>query len=256
MKPIYWIAAGLIFAGETLAMERGTISGTVRDSRTSDPVVNATVVVLGTQRHDITNFAGEFSIPDVPAGTHRLKASIIGYVGKELEVVAAPNSVTAVEMPLEEDEAIRLEEIVVNANRIHVYPQTDLLTSDVERRWPTDVGGLLRTVPGISSIRRGGTAMDPVIRGFRQEQVNVQIDGGMRVCGACPSRMDPPTAHIQAEDLEKIEILKGPFTVRFGPTLGALVNLVMERPDRFEEPGVLARLEGGYESSWGGKRGR
>lgn len=256
MRNIILLAACLICAGRMLAMEQGTISGTVRDARTSEPVVNATVVVLGTQRHDITNFAGEFSIPDVPAGRHRLKASLIGYVAKELDVVAAPNSVTAVEMPLDEDEAIRLEEIVVNANRIHVYPQTDLLTSDVERRWPTDVGGFLRTVPGISSIRRGGTAMDPVIRGFRQEQVNVQIDGGMRVCGACPSRMDPPTAHIQAEDLEKIEILKGPFTVRFGPTLGALVNLVMERPDRFEEPGVLARLEGGYESSWGGKRGR
>ncbi len=256
MRTCTWIAACLICAGQALSVERGTITGTVRDARTSEPVVNATVVVVGTQRHDITNFAGQFSITDVPAGPQKLKASIIGYVKKELEVTAAPGGITEVEMPLDQDEAIRLEEIVVNASRINVYPQTDLHTSDVERRWPTDVGGFLRSVPGISSIRRGGTAMDPVIRGFRQEQVNVQIDGGMRVCGACPSRMDPPTAHIQAEDLEKIEILKGPFTVRFGPTFGALVNLVMERPDRFEEPGIRARLEGGYESSWGGKRGR
>jgi iron complex outermembrane recepter protein len=241
-------------AREAASLEQGTIAGKVRDAKTHEPVANASVVVLGTQRGDVTNFAGEFSIAGIPVGRHRVRASLVGYLQNEDAVETGADGVALLELQLTRDESIRLEEIVVSGSRIHVYPQTDLLTSDVERRWPKDIGEFLRGVPGVSSIRKGGTAMDPVIRGFRQDQVNVQVDGGMRVSGACPNRMDPPTAHVQSEDLEKIEILKGPFSVRFGPTLGAVINLVMEKPERFDAPGLLAQAEAGYESNWGGKR--
>ena len=41
----------------------------------------------------------------------------------------------------------------------------------------------------------GGRGLDPVIRGQNEERVEVLLDG-MRVEGACPSRMDPPTSRL------------------------------------------------------------
>ena len=236
--------------------ELGTITGRVKDALTQEPVPNANVVVLGSQRGDMTNFAGEFSIHGIPPGLHIVRTSLIGYVAKELEVETGGGRVTDIEVPLREDDAIRLGEIIVNANRVNAYPQTNLLVSDVERRWPKDVGEFLRSIPGGSSIRKGGTALDPVIRGFRQDQVNVQVDGGMKVWGACPNRMDPPTSHIQSEDLERIEVLTGPFSVRFGPTFGAIINLVMEKPEQVDAAGLMGNVESGYESNGNGKRAR
>ncbi|HCP22145.1 MAG TPA: TonB-dependent receptor, partial [Marinobacter hydrocarbonoclasticus] len=46
---------------------------------------------------------------------------------------------------------------------------------------------------GVSLSRMGGRGLDPVIRGQNEERVEVLLDG-MRVEGACPSRMDPPTS--------------------------------------------------------------
>ncbi len=239
-----------------LAEEAGKIVGKIIDAKTGEPLANVNVSIVGLHRGDVSNFAGEFSISGAPVGRHTLKASLLGYVAAELQEQIEGDSVVNVQLALQQDDAIRIEEILVTANRINIYPQLDLLGGDIDRLSPKDVGDFLRNTPGVSSVRKGGTAMDPVIRGFRQDQLNVQVDGGMKVWGACPNRMDPPTCHIQAEDLEKIEILKGPFSVRFGPTFGAVVNLVMDKPERFSEPGVGAKLDGGYESNWNGKRTR
>jgi iron complex outermembrane receptor protein len=53
--------------------------------------------------------------------------------------------------------------------------------------------------------------IDPVVRGFKYSQLNVQLNGGLRIEGGCPNRMDPATAHVDMNDLENITILKGPF---------------------------------------------
>jgi iron complex outermembrane receptor protein len=245
-----------LYSNGLVAQEVGMIKGVVRDSQTNEPLANVNLMVTGTHRGDVSNYAGEFTISRVPVGQHIIRASLLGYAVTEIKARIPANQTTVIDLELNEDEAIRVEEIVVSATRANSYPQTSLSAQDVARRSPKDVGEFLRTIPGASSIRKGGTAMDPVIRGFRQDQLNVQVDGGMKVWGACPNRMDPPTSHIQAEDLEKIEVIKGPFAVRFGPTFGAVVNLVMEKPEQFDKPGFRTRAEGGYESNGDGKRSR
>ncbi len=250
------VVAMVCFTTMVLGEDEGTVIGVVTDAQTRELLANVNIFVEGTHRGDVSNFAGEFSVSGVPAGLQTVRASILGYTPTKVTVQISPHSVARIEVILNEDEAIRLEEIVVSGSRANVYLQTDLCAQDIERHGPKDVGEFLRTLPGTSSIRKGGMAMDPVIRGFRQDQLNVQVDGGMKVWGACPNRMDPPSAHIQAEDLEKIEVLKGPVSVRFGPTFGAVVNLVMEKPEQFASPGVRTRIEGGYESNWDGKRTR
>jgi iron complex outermembrane receptor protein len=251
------LIACVVLASSVISLhseETRVLSGVVRDARTNAPLGNVSVMIKGTHRGDVTNYDGQFTITGVPMGTWVVRASLLGYVATEVTARVADDLATIIDLKLKEDEAIRVEEIVVSATRAHVYPQIDMDAEEVANRAPKDVGDFLRTVPGASSIRRAGTAMDPVVRGFRQDQINVQVDGGMKVWGACPNRMDPPTSHVQAEELDKIEIIKGPFSVRFGPTFGAVVNLVTEKPEQFETGAIHSLAEGGYESNWDGKR--
>ncbi|MGD2063155.1 MAG: TonB-dependent receptor [Nitrospirota bacterium] len=88
-----------------------------------------------------------------------------------------------------------------------------------------DTGAVLNTLPGVEAVRRGAAGLDPVVRGLQGDRVNVLVDG-TRIYGGCPSRMDPSTMYVSPWSLEKIEVVKGPYSVTDGPGgLGGTVKL-------------------------------
>jgi iron complex outermembrane receptor protein len=113
---------------------------------------------------------------------------------------------------------------------------------------PKNVADLFADVNGFGLIKRGNYAIDPSFRAAQYEQLNVQYDGGTKIMHACPNRMDPITTHISPEEISKIEIIKGPYTVRYGPTFGGIVNLVTQKPNLFDN-GVHGKVSAGYETN-------
>jgi len=157
----------------------------------------------------------------------------------------------------EEEDTIMLEPVLIKDEVIdrvsHVatnyIDQADLQTTPVR-----DVGDYLRSIPNVSGIRRGGAAIDPVVRGYKYSQLNVILDNGVRIEGGCPNRMDPVTAHIEAEDIKNLEIIKGPFSLKYGPSFGGVINLVSEYPEPYEEFKVHAKVLYGIETNWNGNK--
>jgi len=98
-----------------------------------------------------------------------------------------------------------------------------------------DVGKILKQSPNINLIKRGNFATDPVIRGFKSDQLQLLSNGFMQTNPACPNRMDAPSSHIQMEDLESIEIIKGPYSVRYGMNTGGIVNFKSKDPQASEQ---------------------
>jgi iron complex outermembrane receptor protein len=94
-----------------------------------------------------------------------------------------------------------------------------------------DVGEALTKLEGIWKIRKGGIANDVVLRGFSRDNINVLIDDD-RVYAACPNRMDPPAFHVDFSQVERIEIIKGPFDVRHQGSMAGLVNIITKKPER------------------------
>lgn len=80
----------------------------------------------------------------------------------------------------------------------------------------TNVGEALTETPGVSAVRRGASATEPVIRGLGWERVTTQVDG-LPLHGACPARMDPPITYVRSYAPEEILILKGLASVTHGP---------------------------------------
>lgn len=101
---------------------------------------------------------------------------------------------------------------------------------EVRESFAKDVGEALQKLEGIHKVRKAGIASDVVIRAFQKDNINVLIDES-EVHGACPNRMDPPAFHVDFSEVERIEVIKGPFSVRHQGSLGGLVNIVTRKPE-------------------------
>ncbi|MEX2368436.1 MAG: TonB-dependent receptor, partial [Balneolaceae bacterium] len=113
-----------------------------------------------------------------------------------------------------------------------------------------DAGQFLKESPNISGIRKGGGfGVDPVLRGFQKNQLIVEMDGVLQTQGACPNRMDPPVSHIQMEHIEEVEILKGPYALKHGPSFGGIINFKSKQPDFYRSPALSSYFTAGYESN-------
>lgn len=96
-----------------------------------------------------------------------------------------------------------------------------------------DGAAFLQSIPGITASRKGGTGGDPVLRGLGGSRINLLTDGA-RIYGGCGGRMDPPTAYIYPQAYDRVEVIKGPQSVRYGSSSAGQVRFERDRP-RYSE---------------------
>ncbi|MGK9234403.1 TonB-dependent receptor [Inquilinus limosus] len=165
-----------------------------------------------------------------------------------LAVLAAGASVPAAAQ--EPPSALTLEPIVVTANRVptpaaEVGSAVTVITrQELKDRQIRQVSDVLRTVPGVAVNRTGplGQSAQIRIRGSESNQTLVLIDGVEVNDPSSESEFD--FAHLMADDIERIEVLRGPQSALYGSdAIGGVVNIVTRRG---EGPvGGTASLEGG-----------
>lgn len=133
--------------------------------------------------------------------------------------------------------ASRLDEVVVTAP-----PMSEplvIVTDPKAPRQPVpahDGADYLKSIPGFSVIRKGGTDGDPVLRGMAGSRLNILLDGE-QILGGCGSRMDPPTAYVFPEAYDRIVVIKGPQSVLNGPGASAGTVLFERDIKRFDPAG-------------------
>lgn len=103
-----------------------------------------------------------------------------------------------------------------------------------------DLAEVLRGISGVSASRMGGHGLEPAIRGQSQGQINVRLDG-MELHGACPNRMDPPTAFAQPSSIDRVTVQKGVQSLRNGPG-GSGGAILIERRLPWEAEGLAGRI--------------
>lgn len=131
--------------------------------------------------------------------------------------------------------AEEMEQMVVTA--VKTEQPLNITTDPKKPRQPlpaNDGADYLKTIPGFSVIRKGGTDGDPVLRGMAGSRLSMVLDGES-ILGGCAMRMDPPTAYIFPETLDQIRVIKGPQTVKYGPGNSAGVVLFEHDQQRPQE---------------------
>jgi TonB-linked SusC/RagA family outer membrane protein len=231
------LACGLAVGVAPLqAQQTREVSGTVVSAQSGAGLPGARVVIAGTSRGVSTGAGGAFRL-SVPAGDVRLRATLLGYVSRDVAVPAAQGEVT---VRLDTD-VLNLEGLVVTgqattvARRNLANSVATVSAADVERAPAQTVdkalqgkvagaiistnsgapgGGVQVDLRGVSSINGSS---DPlwVIDGVVVS--NVSISSGQNavtraISGDSASVQDAPTNRISdlnPDDIESIEILKG-----------------------------------------------
>ncbi len=164
-------------------------------------------------------------------------------------LVAAILSATASSTLLASEAPALLEEMVVTGVKTDV--PLNVSTNPKAPRQPVpahDGADYLKTIPGFSVIRKGGADGDPVFRGMAGSRLSMLVDGES-ILGGCGNRMDPPTAYIFPEAFDRIEIIKGPQSVKHGPGNSAGVVLFereQQRPEQSELAVHTSLLAGSF----------
>lgn len=138
--------------------------------------------------------------------------------------------------------AVLLDEIVVTGART-VSPLTVTADPQAPRRpvAAADAADFLKTIPGMSSIRKGGASADPLLRGLGGSRLAVQADGHF-LYGGCGGRMDPPTAYIAPAAYDLVEVVKGPQSVKYGMGLVSGAVNFERKTEPFAEAGTRLNL--------------
>jgi iron complex outermembrane receptor protein len=235
----------LLIAMPAMAQNRGTVQGKVKTSD-GQAAGFVNVYLKGTSLGTSTTAEGDFIIKQVPAGSYTLVASFVGLKEQSQAItIQEGQTLTVPDFTLEENSQ-QLSEIVVTDQRINALqsrqsdyvariPLTNLENPQVyssigkellQQQLVFSVDDAVKNAPGLQKMweatgRGGDGGAYYNARGFiLQSQLRNGIAGNV-------------TSRIDAANLERIEVIKGPSATLFGSTLtsyGGLINRVTKKP--------------------------
>ncbi|MGH7574603.1 MAG: SusC/RagA family TonB-linked outer membrane protein [Longimicrobiales bacterium] len=206
-----------------LAQEAGRITGTVADDA-GQPLPGASVTVDGTGRSAISGQNGAFVVTGVPAGTHQLSVSLLGYATvTRADITVTAGQAVTVDIVLA-SEAIALTEIVAvgygEQRRVNLtgavasVSQAQLADRPVARI----TEALQGSTPGLTIIQRsaqpGRQGIDFNIRG--RNSINTSTTP-LILIDEVPGDIN----QISVEDIESISVLKDASSVAIYGARGA-----------------------------------
>ena len=229
-----WFFAALftVFTTAMAGAQQGAIVGTITDRGSGNPVSDANIVLAGTPRGARTGLDGKYRIAGVGAGSYTVRVSRLGYGAATRQVTVAASGDVTVDFQLGVS-AATIEEVVVtatgqserkreNGNDVGIIkPGQNVslaaqpnLTSVLAAKTPglTITQGM-GTVGSSSRIRiRGSNSVslsnEPllIVDGVRTDNSTASLGSQIFTGGSTISRFDD----INPEDIESIEVLKGP----------------------------------------------
>ncbi|MBR9998055.1 MAG: TonB-dependent receptor [Cyclobacteriaceae bacterium] len=215
------------------------------DVKTSGPVAGAHFT-YGNQR-GITSESGIFTIRYDPALS--LYISHLAYGNLNIGPEKVEEMIIGGKILIKQGEPEILQPVTVFAMRKDPSEGVNLSLSDYDRL-SHDAGSYLTQTLAVAAIQKSGNyGFDPVMRGFKYEQLNLVIDGAQVAIAACPNRMDPPASQVSLNQMDRVEILKGPYFLRYGSALGGTINFITPVPRFSEKMEPLGRLSTSYESN-------
>jgi len=261
--PFHWsfillIVSLFAFASSSVnAQNVGAVQGRAVQAN-GQPLIGASVLVTGTTTGATTDADGNYRLVDLPAGVHTLTVRLVGYAPQSRRVQVVAGETVTQNFAVEESNA-ELNEVTVTGGRTNKFarksseyvnkmPLSNLenpqVYATVGKELLTEqlvfsVEDATRNVPGLQKMwdatgRGGDGGAFYASRGF---VVSSQLRNG--VAGNV-------TSDIDAVNLEKLEVIKGPSATLYGSSLtsyGGLLNRVTKKP--YETFGGEVAVAGG-----------
>jgi TonB-linked SusC/RagA family outer membrane protein len=263
-------ALGAATAG---AQQGGSIAGRVTDTRSGQAAVGATIEVVGTALAATTDDDGRYRIANVPAGRHTITARRIGYALARQSVTVAGQGQTTADFALQPT-ALSLDAVVVTGtaggeqlrsigNAVSTINAAEALSLSAA----PDIGTLLNgRSPGVvlaSNSGRVGAGPAILIRGrssiglgnspllyINGARINNAVGVGPSVTGGFSSQNSQVGGRlndIPPEDIERIEIIKGPAaaTIYGTEASSGVIHIITKKGVAGPKPQVALQVQQG-----------
>ena len=221
-----------------LSAQSNQVNVTISGPESFQALPDVSVYLDKTKYGGVTNAQGTYSFNDLPEGTYSLVIKSIGFITQRRELIILDGQ--------NEDLAFSLEENITTLPEVAVSSTT--LTGGLARataiggsatylspkvlaeQKQTDIGRILREIPGVSVQDEDGFGLRPNIgmRGTgseRSSKISLMEDGILMA----PAPYAAPAAYFfpPAGRMQGIEVVKGSSQIEFGPyTTGGALNLI------------------------------
>lgn len=232
----------------------GTVQGKVLEKATGEPVIGATVVLIGTSLAALTESDGTYLITDVPPGAYQVQVATYDNPGASASIELGAGQALTVSLQVENAQFAG-EVVVVTGTRspekIFDAPLTveSVSEEDMERSGGTSYLSALADVKGIDFANAGINEQRISARGFTTQfnsRMLTMVDGRMaQIPGnGLPQNNLLPTSSL---DMKAIEVVIGPASALYGPNAHTgVINVITKTP--WDESGASVALRGGGQS--------
>lgn len=230
----------LFFYQPVFSQQTTTIEGIVYNSKSHEPVINANLIVLGTQKGTSTGIGGYFEL-SLTSGEYTIKVTSIGYLDKEIIIQVQDESPEPLEIGLlpvkHEIEAVDVfgsyfftdRDTSVNRVPVSILPTiTTISAVEIEKQGAVTLIDALKFVPGGWTETRGRkTKQFFSIRGQKYPYPDYSIDGVWQ------KEFEETGYFLSALDIESVEIIRSSSALVKGLSgLTGVVDIKTKRPER------------------------
>lgn len=223
------------------ALSQIKLSGVVLDSATQKPLNNA-FMKLGAYKV-IADANGNFSIPQLTAGSHTLTITHIGCDPLAMPLFLVNDTFITIFLP---HHLHAFEEIITYAHNSR-EPDARLIqtisSKKLEQLAAVSLSDALINTNGVSFLRTGSTIAKPIINGMHSNRISVLNDESKQEGQQWGSEHAPEIDPLSAGS---IEIIKGASTLRYGgDAMGGVIRILPPsfRDTSYTEIALLAKGE-------------
>jgi outer membrane receptor protein involved in Fe transport len=227
IKRLTFLTLFIFLASRAIAGVTGKITGKILDFETNQSLPGVNVVIEGTTMGAASDIHGDYVILNVPVGTYRLKASMIGYTAVTVEnVKVSIDLTTKVDFSLSSEVLEASETVTIVAERPMI--QKDEVST---RHFISAEQIDLQPVDSFEEIAKNQAGVvGNHFRGGRTSEVLVLIDGipVKDPAGIYSGDLGSFTADIPEYGIQELEVSLGGFGAEYGNVQSGILNLALK----------------------------
>ena len=222
-----------LFIFGAYAQQTGVLRGTIKDEKTKEDIIGATVLIQGSTKGAATDINGFFDFGKLAAGTYSLKISFVGYQPKvyegvkvtadqvtELNIAIAEESATLAEVKVVAQRLTNTEVSVISELKAAQLVVSGISAAQITKTLDRTAAEVVKRVPGVTIF--GERFIN--IRGLNERYNTVQLNNAF-----APSMETDVRSFsfdiIPAGQIDRILVFKSPSAEIPGEFAGGVVKI-------------------------------
>ncbi len=232
----------------------GSLSGVITDADSQEPIPGATIFLTDIARGVATDLDGEYSLENIPAGTHTLRVTFVGYITYTTTIEITEGEELIYNVSLSTD-IYEMDDIVITGLSVGTpqtktpFAITSIRSEQLQFVPATNPANAIRArAPGVRIVQGSGLPGSDMYMRLRGSNNLGSAQGPLIVVDGIITR--GRIQDFDMQNVESIEIIKGAAAAAlYGSLAGSgVIQIITKRGQELEDTRVTIRNEVGYSS--------